>query len=83
MYNLFNGKLKREVAFNIDGWEEKSSENLEEFSTIFLNPTEASDLYGGWDNEFVTNAELDGKPATVYSWLTQLPESIMFSIVRA
>jgi len=46
-----------------------------------VNPTDSSDLYGGWDNEFITTAELDDKQATVYTWLTNLPETLMFSIV--
>ena len=83
MYNLFNGKLKWEVAYIQDGVETLSSENSEEFSSIFLNPTDSSDLYGGWDNEFITTAELDSKQATVYTWLTNLPETLMFSIVWA
>lgn len=82
-YTMFNGKLIREVEISKDGEKHISSENKEEFSTIFLNPTTSSDLYGGWDNEFVTTAELEENKATVYSWITYLPEILMFSIVRA
>jgi len=67
-----------------EGNEQLSSENTEEFSTIFLNPTNSNDLYGAWDNEFITNASIsDVQEAKVYAWIQDLPEILMFSILRA
>ncbi len=55
--------------------------------SIFLNPTDSSELYAAWDQEFLGSCELevDGetKQATSASYITSLPESLLFSIVRA
>jgi len=54
LHSLFFGKLKREVFHqNKEGILELSTEQTEDFLSIFLNPVSSNELYGAWDEEFV------------------------------
>jgi hypothetical protein len=87
LHHLFFGRLTREISYEVEGAEFISSQNDEEFLSIFLNPTESNELYTAWDKEFRTTCDMDvdgvSKTADVTTWLTSLPETLLFSITRA
>ena len=86
LHSLFFGKLKREVFHqNKEGILELSTEQIEDFLSIFLNPVSSNELYGAWDEEFVSFAENEQEDGTkevskLSTWITETPRSLFFSI---
>lgn len=86
LHSLFFGKLKREVFHqNKEGILELSTEQTEDFLSIFLNPVSSNELYGAWDEEFVSFAENEQEDGTkevskLSTWITETPRSLFFSI---
>ena len=87
LYDMFFGKLQREIAYEKQGKEFVSSTYEEEFMSVFLNPTVAHEMYSAWDREFSATCELtvegELKNANSNAWITDLPKSLLFSIQRA
>jgi hypothetical protein len=54
-----------------------STEQTEDFLSIFLNPVVSNELYGAWDEEFVSFAENEvngvNQKSKLNTWITSLP----------